>query len=434
MAIADLDFNETTRAPRGALDQAFRSGLFSVAYGRGYYSGYTDREDLLGVEDPEWEVQVWERVDGEMVEVTRVQGGDQEGEGKKVVVIEGPKRPEDLDEDEDEDEDHDEEWDWREMWGAVSVGTEFTPFRPEGEIDLFPSRVIANQFAGFGQQPGLRALRGVDLRWWAFSADGAREYPLAEGYFRSGYTQGVADFLPEDEAVGFEPGDPTRLRYLTVPLFVGGNIYPFRRFPLRPFAGAGFGFDILQVRYDRLDRVDRTDVSARIGFELHAGLDLRITNYFSLVGEVRQLWSARRKLDHLPDYSNEGLTIVTSLKFGFPLHRGPKARQQRKERQQRKKQQQEAAPVPPPAPSSSKDGASTPPSPKQPEQEKTSTPADAGVEAAEKTPGSGEERAPDAGEKAEGGASASDESGVKISDSASWITRSIKRWISSSVV
>ena len=308
-----LEFKSRERASRGALDEAFREGLFEVPYGLGYYAGFTESAKLLAVQDPEWRVRVWGRDEnGELVEVARVEGEAKDGE---AAPVEGPE-PEDTRETviviEEETVVH-------RVWGSMSVGLELTPYNPNGEILGNPRRVIANEFHGFGDSGAGRPFRGVDLRWWGFDAKSAKDRPRADGYFRTGYTQGGASFIPSSTDARFEPTAATRLDYFTVPLFFAGNIYAFRRFPLRPFAGAGAGFDILSVDYRRADGSQRKDVSARIGFELHAGLDLRINNWFSLVGEVRQLWSARRKIAGLPDYSNEGLTFVTSLRVGFPL-------------------------------------------------------------------------------------------------------------------
>ncbi|TPV94393.1 MAG: hypothetical protein B7733_15415 [Myxococcales bacterium FL481] len=335
VVVQELAFASPQRASRGPLVDSLRAGLFRVGYGPSYYAGYTAQQNLLGIGEPDWEVRVWKRVDGELVEVTRVSGAD----GQPPVDSSGPpagefpdsedcdctdeqlaRELESIDEDFDFDEDDDDDWSWDRAWGALSVGPVFTPFAPEGEIRLNPYRITSNQFSGVGDSRFQRAIRGGELRWWFFSAKGHSDYPGAEGYFRTGITQGSADFLPQDEDAPFATDEPVRLEYLTVPLFIGGNAYLFDRFPVRPFLGAGAGFDILRVDYTRHERSNLTDVSARIGFELHAGIDARITNYVGIVAEVRQLWSARRKLPHVPDFSNEGLTIVTAIKFGFPLH------------------------------------------------------------------------------------------------------------------
>ena len=61
VALARLEFRPPESDARGPLDDALRAGLFKVAYGSGYYAGYTDQERLLAVAEPDWEVHVWQR-------------------------------------------------------------------------------------------------------------------------------------------------------------------------------------------------------------------------------------------------------------------------------------------------------------------------------------------------------------------------------------
>jgi hypothetical protein len=166
---------------------------------------------------------------------------------------------------------------------------------------------------------GCSALRGFDLRWQYFNVGRNSKYPRALFYFRTGYQSGFARFnggMPETLQSGF----PSSLAYFTVPLFLGGNIYLFDAFPVRPYAGLGFGLDVIRLDYDRPGE-PLSDVVARPGFELHAGIEARITNWVSLTGEVQQLWSARKKYRSAPDFSNEGFTIITGVAIGFPLSR-----------------------------------------------------------------------------------------------------------------
>ena len=351
-----LAFKVAEQQPRGALDEALRDGLFTVGYGREYYLGYADQAGLLAVEDPEWEVRVWKKVDGEMVEVARIEGNEGEVEVEKTeapATPEGPASPVEREVVvvETETTYGDDDWHWGRTWGGLSLGTEYTPFTPEGSIRLNPRRVVGNQFEGFGGSGYAQALRGFDARWWVFGARDAKDYPRWEGYFRTGYTQGSANFLPASDADGFQQDDPTKLEYFTVPLFFGGNVYAVRRFPIRPYAGFGAGFDILSVDYSRFQRSNFADVSLRIGFELHAGVDIRITNWFGVVGEVRQLWSARRRISGLPDYSNEGLTIVTGLRFNVPLSKKDARRRRKKTKVTTTTVERTRTPDPMPAPS-----------------------------------------------------------------------------------
>jgi len=353
---ADLEFGPVTRAARGPLDAAFREGLFAVALDRGYYAAYTDQTGILGVREPEWKVTVWTERDGELKEVASASVAAVDGRPEGPVPSApgvgmalppppgaAPPAPVPAPDDDDDDDDDgprmsigDDDWRPRAVWGALQAGVVFTPLRPDGVIDGAPWRVTSNPFSGWSGP-----VRGVDLRWQTFTLHRGK-YPRAVGYFRTGTTRGRAEFTPRDPAMGYAPLDPTRLDVWTVPLFVGGNVYAFRSFPLRPYGGLGFGFDVLGLDYRRADGSRRTDVSARIGFELHAGVELRLTNYVALTAEIMQLWSARRRLSGLPDFSNEGFTVLTGLAIGFPLHRFGGSSERGRSRQR-------PAPEPPPA-------------------------------------------------------------------------------------
>lgn len=350
VSLGRLEFEEPEADARGPLDDALRAGLFKVAYGPGFYAGYTAHEQMLAA-DPDWEVQVWERdpETGEMVEVARVTGeGPAPAPAEGEVVVTKVEVEEEC------------EWCWNRTWLSLSVGAEFNVLSPSGRIELPDSKVTANQFRGFDDKGFPSALRGVDVRMGAFGASNPTRYPFIEGYFRSGYTEGHATFLPADGADAFDMGDPTRLDYLTVPLFFGGNFY-FPRWPVRPYVGAGAGFDVLRVQYQRAGAEDRVKASLRIGFELHGGIDVRITNYFGLFGEVRQLWSAKLRAEGLPAFSNTGFTIVSGLKIGIPV--GPGASATKKNAEEARKREirvietrkrvtpaPEVAPPAPPAP------------------------------------------------------------------------------------
>ncbi|MEM6291150.1 MAG: hypothetical protein AAGA54_07785 [Myxococcota bacterium] len=206
-----------------------------------------------------------------------------------------------------------------ETWGGLYFGTVVSPFRIVEPTN--PSwRMTSNQAQSCLDPSGGRYcgnLRGFDTRLVLFEADDRRDYPWAVGYFRTGYTGGRIAFNPRG-ADGFVEGEARNLSYMAVPLFFGGNFYAFNSFPIRPYAGMGAGFDIVRLQYDRHDVGGISDASARIGFELHAGLEARITNYISLSAEVQQLWSARRKLSGVPDFSNEGFSIVTGVTVAIP--------------------------------------------------------------------------------------------------------------------
>lgn len=326
ISLGRLAFDEPASDVRGPIDEALREGLFKTAYGSGFYAGYTAQEQLLAVADPDWEVRVWQRDPntGELVEVARVQGED-------------PEADDDDDDDEEEGEiviteveiEQDCDWCWDRTWLSLSFGAEFNVLDPSGRLPHPQTKVKANSFPGFDDKGFPAALRGADFRIGAFSARHPTHYPYAEGFFRSGYTEGSLEFTPGD-AGAFEVGNATSLRYMTVPLFFGGNLY-FPRWPVRPYVGMGFGFDVVRVQYDRFGADDYVDASLRIGFEVHGGIDVRITNYVGLFGEVRQLWSHRLMADNLPDFTNTQFSVITGLKFGIPT--GPGAAASRREAQ-----------------------------------------------------------------------------------------------------
>jgi len=306
-----LELGPSTQQARGALDRALRAGLFATPFGPGYYAGYTDRTGLLGVRDPQWREKEWEAAlakDAEVPPPVVVAPVLPTPVTKPAPTKPHPKANLSL-----------------RAWGGIGFGTIISPFAPSGFVGVDgANRVTSNGFAGAvvpkfpSRAP---ALRGFDLRWQIFSIDSEHKYPRWMGYFRSGYTAGYAEFTRIQAAT---TGQATSLSYFTVPLFVGGNFYPFANFPLRPYLGLGAGFDVLRVVYGRRGAGKLGDVSARIGFELHAGVEARITNYVSITAEIMQLWSARRKLAGVPDFSNEGFTIITGVAVAFPFRRDAK--------------------------------------------------------------------------------------------------------------
>ncbi|MEM6294301.1 MAG: caspase family protein [Myxococcota bacterium] len=307
-----LEFRRTERAARGALDQAFRSGLFLTPFGPGYYSGYTDTRGLLAVEDPTWRVEVWEvDEDGNETKVaeTEVEAEDADEAMETEVVIE---------------ESGDRHWwDQGSTWGALFFGTVLTPQDPSGELSLVSGRVPSDSYRGCLSPDDPNAcsvMRGFDLRWQVFRTSRKKKYPGVIGYFRTGYTGGHATFSVPEE-MELQVGDATAGSYVAVPVFLGGNVYAFDHFPLRPYAGMGFGFDVIRMRFERFETDARTVTKARIGFELHAGIEARITNYVALNAEVMQQWGARKRLDGLPDFANRGFSMILGVAVGFPVHK-----------------------------------------------------------------------------------------------------------------
>lgn len=311
-----LEYAPAPSAARGSLDQAFRRGLFATPFGPGYYHGYTSRAGLLGVADSQWQ--------GPDPEATPTAATDPTG---PVVATEA-----EAETNEDDDEDGPGTFSSRladkrkreasRPWGAVFLGVPVTPFSPNGPLSAGSERITANDMRAClvpRQAEACRQIRGLDLRWQLFRVSGGSRFPRILGYFRSGYEAGRAAFEREGGAL---TGDAAVLSYMAVPLWLGGNIYAFDEFPLRPYAGLGFGLDVIRLDYDRVNAARLVDTVARPGFEVHAGLELRITNYVSLTGEVKQQWSARKRIPGVPDLANEGVTFITGIAIGFPLRPG----------------------------------------------------------------------------------------------------------------
>jgi hypothetical protein len=205
-------------------------------------------------------------------------------------------------------------------WMGLRLGSVVTPYRQTGPVRP-ASRITSDQAHACLDPLAARYcgnLRGFDLRLEMFEAPSRSSFPHWAVFFRTGYDAGRFAFDPTNPATGFVAGDPRSLAHQAVPLFFGANLYLFEKFPIRPYGGLGFGFDVLRLHYRQHEANDRVDVSARIGFELHAGLEARITNYVSLNVEMRQLWSARRKMADLPDYSNGGLSFIGGVAFAMP--------------------------------------------------------------------------------------------------------------------
>lgn len=375
--VLELSFTRTKRAARGALDQAFRAGLFATPYGPGYYTGYTDTRGLLGVEDPKWRVEVWEvDEDGNETKVseTEVEAPTaDEALETEIVVTEGK-----------------QESRGEKTWGGLFFGTVLTPQNPGGRLDADAGRVTSTDYRGCISPDDPNAcsvVRGFDLRWQVFRTSSKKKYPGWLGYVRTGYTAGHAVFPPEVEmgVPVLEPGVAVTGSYVAVPVFLGGNVYVFDNFPLRPYAGMGFGFDVIRMRYERVEAATRTVTKARIGFELHAGLEARITNHVALSAEVMQLWGARKRFDGVPDFANRGFSMVFGVAVGFGLHDSKQARRvttevrrtkvPRKESKSRNPMAEQAQPAEPPAPPPSEVAAPATPEPPQAPAEPASPPS-----------------------------------------------------------
>lgn len=335
-----LRFDPAPSAARGSLDQAFRRGLFSTPFGPGYYAGYTAQRGLLGVSEPSWQGPT-EATVGASVEpegsaiaeapdaahdnrhVVRVEGAD-----GTVVTVEGGADDDDEEDDEDDDDGPSFAGEMAKRragskpWGGIFLGIPVTPFSPASP-STGTERITANDMQAClvpRDGKGCAHVRGFDLRWQLFSVKPGARFPRTLGFFRTGYEAGRTDFEPQGGA--FQTGQARALSYVAVPIYLGGNLYLFDEFPLRPYAGLGFGLDVIRLDYDRINAARQTDTVARPGFELHAGLEVRITNYVSLTAEVKQQWSARKKIEVVPDFANEGVSLITGIAVGFPLRPG----------------------------------------------------------------------------------------------------------------
>ncbi|MCA9648527.1 MAG: caspase family protein [Myxococcales bacterium] len=335
-----LRFQAAPSASRGSLDQAFRRGLFATPFGPGYYAGYTAQRGLLGISEPDWQGPTTGTTpsDGDEPAVIADGGstlGDDPGSGQdRVTRIETPdgnvvviEQTGDEHEEGKDDDDDDEglitrladERSTSRAWGGIFLGVPISPFPPGGPLPTTSRRITANDMEACfypREGKGCAQVRGLDLRWQLFSVKRRARFPRSMGYFRSGYEAGRVAF---DRDGGLQVGDARALSYVAVPLYLGGNLYLFDEFPLRPYAGLGFGLDVIRLDYDRVSAARLMDTVARPGFELHAGLEVRITNYVSLTAEVKQQWSARKKLEGVPDLANEGVSLITGVAIGFPL-------------------------------------------------------------------------------------------------------------------
>jgi hypothetical protein len=255
--------------------------------------------------------------------VVKVVETTEDGETKTVVKVVETDDDDDDDEGEVVEEIVEEEHHHHRAkikWLGLQASAIFNPGVSSGRVPSSDGRLRQNQFKACVDPAGEHAcgyVKGLDLKVQMFKTHGAWTYPRVIGYFRTGFSQGRVHVQPG--ADGFASGNATRLDYTSVPLFFGGNLYLFDEFPVRPYAGLGGGLDILRLDYRRAEQARTVDASARVGFELHGGVEVRISNYISLNAEVMQLWSARRKMAGLPDYSNTGLSVLAGVTIGIPV-------------------------------------------------------------------------------------------------------------------
>jgi len=251
---------------------------------------------------------------------------DEDGDGAKVVIAdEGAKVTIVVKEDGDDEVikviDHHHHHHHELHWAGFSMSSVFSLIPSSGRVSETQGRLNSNAFRACVRPGGEKTcgyVKGLDFKVQVFEANDGRDYPRAIGYFRSGFNGGRISMDSGEN--DFLDGQVTELRYVSVPLFFGGNVYAFKDFPVRPYGGLGAGFDILRLDYRRQDQAAKLDASARIGFELHAGVEARITNFVSLHVEVMQLWSARRKVDDVPDFSGTGLSMLGGVAVAIPTN------------------------------------------------------------------------------------------------------------------
>lgn len=276
--------------------------------------GDTTKTTTIAADGDEPIVEVVETTkDGTTKKVVRINDGDE-----SVVVVESDDDDDDEIIEEEIIEEHHHQRDYK--WLGLHAGVIFSPTGGNGRVSSADGQLRSNQFKACADPAGTTAcgyVKGLDLKVQMFESPSAWKFPRFVGYFRTGFEQGRVRFQPGEE--GFGTGHAQRLDYTSVPLFLGGNVYLFEEFPVRPYGGMGFGFDVLRLDYQRAQAARVVDASARIGFELHAGLEVRISNYISLNAEIMQLWSARRKMKALPDYSNTGMSVLAGVTIGIPV-------------------------------------------------------------------------------------------------------------------
>jgi hypothetical protein len=204
-------------------------------------------------------------------------------------------------------------------WLGLSTSPVMAPIPATGRVGRDEDILSANRFRAClhphdGRTCGV--VKGFDFQLRLFQAAGTHEYPRAIAYLRTGYGAGRVSVEPRE--AGAQAGDATAVRYLAVPVYLGTNVYLLPRSPVRPYGGLGAGVDILRLDYSRYQQAELTDVSARLGLEVHGGLELRISNFIALHAGVMQQWSLRRRLAGVPDVSTTAFSVLAGVTFSVP--------------------------------------------------------------------------------------------------------------------
>lgn len=204
-------------------------------------------------------------------------------------------------------------------WLGLQSNVVLSPIPASGRVGREERSLDANRFRACLQPYAGRTcgvVRGFDFRLQLFQAAGTHDRPRVIGYLRTGYGAGRVSVEPRED--GRRAGDATAVQYLAVPIFVGASAYAFPRWPVRPYGGVGVGVEVLRLHYSRFEQARLVDVTARPGFELHAGIEGRITNHIALNASVMQHWSTRRRLIGVPDVSTTGLAILLGVTVAVP--------------------------------------------------------------------------------------------------------------------
>lgn len=204
-------------------------------------------------------------------------------------------------------------------WLGLQSNVALSPIPASGRVGREERSLDANRFRACLQPYEGRTcgvVKGFDFRLQLFQAAGTHDRPRVIGYLRTGYGAGRVSVEPRED--GRRAGDATAVQYLAVPIFVGASAYAFPRWPVRPYGGLGVGVEILRLHYSRFEQARLVDATVRPGFEIHAGVEGRISNHIALHASVMQHWSTRRRLIGVPDVSTTGLAILLGVTVAVP--------------------------------------------------------------------------------------------------------------------
>ncbi len=155
-------------------------------------------------------------------------------------------------------------------------------------------------------------LAGLDIKTQLLTILGDHRFPTIITYLRSGYRVGGTRLLRDGRV-----NDRADLEVRSVPLMLGANIYPAADILFRPYAGPGIGVEIISLTYREETQTVLRDRAVHPTFDAHFGLEFRPHNIISLFAEARYVWGSTRQLAHVPDYTNNDLTITVGIAGSF---------------------------------------------------------------------------------------------------------------------